>query len=137
MSGVPATKAARLGLITELIRTRALRSQTELSTLLIAQGLSVTQATLSRDLEELGAVKIRGVDGGAAVYVIPEDGPPRPMEGGTARLEERVAAAEAAVGNGVRASAEDVTGVGDSGTRPSSPTALVRPKPAAPSRASR
>ena len=85
-NGVPATKAARLGLITELIRTRALRSQNELSTFLTDQGLSVTQATLSRDLEELGAVKIRGVDGGAAVYVIPEDGPPRPMEGGTARL---------------------------------------------------
>ena len=34
----------------------------------------VTQATLSRDLDELGAVKVRGTDGGALVYVIPEDG---------------------------------------------------------------
>jgi transcriptional regulator of arginine metabolism len=45
-----------------------------------------TQATLSRDLEELGAVKLRGVAGGAPVYVIPEDGSPRPMAGGTTRL---------------------------------------------------
>ena len=49
-------------------------------------GFSVTQATLSRDLEELGAVKLRGVDGGATVYRIPEDGGPRPMVGGTSRL---------------------------------------------------
>ena len=35
---------------------------------------STTQATLSRDLEELGAVKVRGTDGTAAAYVIPEDG---------------------------------------------------------------
>ena len=40
------------------------------------RGIEVTQATLSRDLEELGAVKVRGADGGAAVYVIPEDGSP-------------------------------------------------------------
>ncbi len=81
-----ATKAARLGRITELIRDRPIRSQTELAELLASGGLSVTQATLSRDLDELGALKLRGVDGGAPVYRIPEDGGPRPMEGGTARL---------------------------------------------------
>ena len=83
---VPATKAARHGRITELIRDGAVRSQTELAALLQADGLSTTQATLSRDLEELGAMKLRGVDGGAPVYVIPEDGSPRPMAGGTSRL---------------------------------------------------
>ena len=59
----------------------AVRSQTELAKLLAAEGIEVTQATLSRDLEELGAVKLRGADGGAAVYVIPrgrQPGPRRP-----------------------------------------------------------
>ena len=36
-----------------------MRSQTELAELLAGDGIHVTQATLSRDLEELGAVKIR------------------------------------------------------------------------------
>ena len=43
-----------------------MRSQTELAELLAADGVQVTQATLSRDLEELGAVKVRGADGGPA-----------------------------------------------------------------------
>jgi len=82
----PATKAARLSRITEVIREGAIRSQGELSALLSADGIEVTQATLSRDLEELGAVKMRGVDGGSLTYSIPEDGAPRPMTGGTSRL---------------------------------------------------
>lgn len=83
---IPATKAARHGRITELIRDRAFRSQTELLSILELDGISSTQATLSRDLDELGAVKLRGVDGGAPVYQIPEDGGPRPMPGGTTRV---------------------------------------------------
>lgn len=84
--GVPATKAARHGRITDIIRESAVRSQGELMALLQAEGVHATQATLSRDLEELGALKLRGVDGGAPIYVIPEDGSPRPMAGGTSRL---------------------------------------------------
>jgi transcriptional regulator of arginine metabolism len=83
---VPATKAARHGRITALIAERAVRSQGELAALLAAEGIETTQATLSRDLEELGAIKLRGVQGGTGCYVIPEDGPPRPMAGGTGRL---------------------------------------------------
>ncbi|MPZ25479.1 MAG: arginine repressor [Micromonosporaceae bacterium] len=71
----PSTRAARHARIVELIRTRPVRSQTELVELLAAAGAQVTQATLSRDLEELGAMKVRGADG-AAVYLIPEDGEP-------------------------------------------------------------
>lgn len=82
----PATKAARHGRITALIAEREIRSQGELAALLAADGIDATQATLSRDLEELGAIKLRGVDGGAGNYVIPEDGHPRPMTGGTSRL---------------------------------------------------
>lgn len=83
---VPVSRVARLAAVTALIRAGTLRSQGELSARLADRGIPVTQATLSRDLEELGALKLRGVAGGAPVYVIPEDGPPRPMPGGTARL---------------------------------------------------
>jgi transcriptional regulator of arginine metabolism len=72
----PVSKTARHARIEALIRERTVRSQTELADLLASEGLSTTQATLSRDLEELGAVKLRGTDGTAAVYVIPEDGQP-------------------------------------------------------------
>ena len=55
--------------------------------LLAAEGIEVTQATLSRDLEELGAVKLRGADGGVGAYVVPEDGSPvRGVTGGTERM---------------------------------------------------
>lgn len=87
----PATKAARHGRITALITEREIRSQTELAALLAGEGTPVTQATLSRDLEELGAIKLRGVDGGTGKYVIPEDGHVRPMTGGTSRLERLLA----------------------------------------------
>ncbi|MCG5452460.1 MULTISPECIES: arginine repressor [Micromonospora] len=83
----PLTRAARHARIVELIRDRSIRSQTELADLLAADGVGVTQATLSRDLEELGAVKVRGGDG-PAVYLIPEDGqrPLRDAEAAPARL---------------------------------------------------
>jgi transcriptional regulator of arginine metabolism len=68
----PLTRTARHARIEELIRTRAVRSQTDLAELLAAEDVHVTQATLSRDLEELRAMKVRGT--GGAVYVIPEDG---------------------------------------------------------------
>jgi len=82
------TRAARQGLIIELVSRHTVRSQSELLSLLVESGIETTQATLSRDLDELGAVKLRGADGGTPAYVIPEDGSPvRGVEGGTARLE--------------------------------------------------
>lgn len=88
----PATRAARQARIVSLVAQRAVHSQTELAKLLASEGIEATQATLSRDLEDLGAVKLRGVDGGAAVYVIPEDGAPvRGVEGGTSRLARLLA----------------------------------------------
>lgn len=81
------TRTSRQGRIIEMVSQRAVRSQSELAKLLAAEGIDVTQATLSRDLDELGAVKLRGPDGGAPVYVIPEDGSPvRGVQGGTTRL---------------------------------------------------
>ena len=69
----PPTKSARQARIAALLRGRPVRSQTELARLLADDGVTVTQATLSRDLDELGAVKRRDGDGWA--YVLPEDGP--------------------------------------------------------------
>jgi transcriptional regulator of arginine metabolism len=78
----PVTRAGRHARIVDLIRERAVRSQTELGELLAGDGVQVTQATLSRDLEELGAVKVSGA------YLIPEDGkrPLREAENAPARL---------------------------------------------------
>lgn len=67
---------ARRARIVELIASSPVRSQTELAALLTRDGFHVGQATLSRDLEELGAVKLRPPDGGLPAYVVPEDGSP-------------------------------------------------------------
>jgi transcriptional regulator of arginine metabolism len=78
----PVTKAARHERIASLIRRADVRSQTELAERLAHDGIQVTQATLSRDLEELRAVKVRGA------YLIPEDGERalRPAEQATSKL---------------------------------------------------
>ena len=88
MSAQPVSKTARHARIEALIRDRTVRSQSELGELLAAEGLTTTQATLSRDLEELGAIKVRGTDGTAAVYVIPHEGlaPMRAAEQAPERL---------------------------------------------------
>ncbi len=57
------------------------RSQVELAELLAADGFVVTQATLSRDLVELGAVKVRHADGGL-VYAVPGEGGDRTPRAG-------------------------------------------------------
>jgi transcriptional regulator of arginine metabolism len=72
----PPTKTARHARIAELIADQPVRSQGELADLLAAAGIQVTQATLSRDLEELGAVKVRGTDGGTPIYRLPAEGEP-------------------------------------------------------------
>jgi transcriptional regulator of arginine metabolism len=76
MTTATATRAARLDRIVAILAARAVRSQAELASALEASGFSVTQATLSRDLDELGAVKLRSPDGGLPSYVVPEDGSP-------------------------------------------------------------
>jgi transcriptional regulator of arginine metabolism len=71
-----ASKAARHARIVTILNSRRVRSQAELAAALNDEGFDVTQATLSRDLEELGAVKLRTPDGGLPMYVVPEDGAP-------------------------------------------------------------
>jgi transcriptional regulator of arginine metabolism len=63
-------KEQRHRAIAELIRSQPLASQEELAEQLAAQGLAVTQATISRDLEQLGAVKVRRE--GRLGYTLPE-----------------------------------------------------------------
>jgi transcriptional regulator of arginine metabolism len=67
------SRAARHARIVAVLAEHQVRSQAELAALLDAAGVHVTQATLSRDLEELGAVKLRTPDGGLPVYVVPQD----------------------------------------------------------------
>lgn len=81
------TRAGRQARIVDLLARQEVRSQPELQALLAGLGIEATQATISRDLDELGAVKLRAADGGAGVYVIPEDGNlVRGVVGGTDRL---------------------------------------------------
>ncbi|WP_296664834.1 arginine repressor [Demequina sp.] len=60
---IPATKTARQALVSRLIEGLEIRSQAELAHLLEAEGIHVTQATLSRDLLDIGAVKFRAASG--------------------------------------------------------------------------
>jgi transcriptional regulator of arginine metabolism len=78
----PMTKAARQAQIADILTRARVRSQEELAELLAQRGVKVAQATLSRDLEELGAVRLRGT-GGTLVYALPGDpGGPGSRPGG-------------------------------------------------------
>jgi transcriptional regulator of arginine metabolism len=70
------TKVQRQQAIAKLIATNAITSQPQLLDLLAADGIGATQATVSRDLDDLGAVKVR-LPGGETVYAIPEYEPAR------------------------------------------------------------
>ena len=64
-------KPQRQHRIARVLEEQAVSSQAQLAELLAADGVIATQATVSRDLEELGAVKVR-IPGGAMAYAIPE-----------------------------------------------------------------
>jgi transcriptional regulator of arginine metabolism len=64
-------KQRRQQAITRLIGQRAVGNQPQLVELLAGEGIRATQATVSRDLDELGAIKVR-VPGGQSVYALPE-----------------------------------------------------------------
>lgn len=88
----PGTKSARHQLIVELVTQREVRSQSELAEMLAENGVRVTQATLSRDLVELDAIKVRAPSG-ALIYAVPAEGgdrrPAAPVE--TAAAQARLA----------------------------------------------
>jgi transcriptional regulator of arginine metabolism len=64
-------KPQRQHRIARLLEEQAISSQAQLVEMLASDGVLATQATVSRDLEELGAVKVR-IPGGAMAYAIPE-----------------------------------------------------------------
>jgi transcriptional regulator of arginine metabolism len=64
------TKAVRQHRITKLLEDHQVTNQGHLVELLRGEGVAVNQATVSRDLEELGAIKVR-VPGGETAYAIP------------------------------------------------------------------
>ncbi|MBG6223905.1 transcriptional regulator of arginine metabolism [Arthrobacter sp. CAN_A2] len=86
------TKTARHALITDLLTAESVRSQVELATLLAADGVQVNQGTLSRDLVELGVVRVRGAEG-ALIYAVPVEGGGRHARSGVSQeiLDARLA----------------------------------------------
>lgn len=87
---VATTRTARQQRIAEILNRDSVRSQSELAALLAADGIEVSQGTLSRDLDELGAVKVRGA-GGGLVYAVPGEGGDRtPRAGEQAMVEARL-----------------------------------------------
>jgi transcriptional regulator of arginine metabolism len=64
-------KPQRQHRILRLLETHAVTNQAQLVSLLADEGVEATQTTVSRDLEEVGAVKVR-VPGGETVYALPE-----------------------------------------------------------------
>ena len=70
-SAIPVTKATRHSMITKILSNKPIRSQKELCEALREEGVVATQATLSRDLLEMRATKIRNISG-ENVYSMPE-----------------------------------------------------------------
>ena len=84
----PVTKTARQARIAAILAREQVRSQEELADLLERYArMHVTQATLSRDLDELGVVRLRAA-GGGLVYALPEEpGGPGSRPGGLSGID--------------------------------------------------
>src|SRR5258707_3523255 len=70
VEGVMTKKHARQAAILELVGRHVVGSQEDLRQLLLGRGMDVTQATLSRDLRDLGLARVPTEDGGR--YVLPD-----------------------------------------------------------------
>lgn len=68
---IPATKTARRGAIIDVLASQAINSQEQLRRQLADMGIETTQATLSRDLLEMRATKVRNA-AGVQVYSVPD-----------------------------------------------------------------
>ncbi len=100
----PTTKAARQSRIAAALAATAVRSQAQLARLLAAEGVEVAQATLSRDLEEMGAVKVRRA-GVGMVYAVGDEAPGPVLRALTEATEVRVSRLAAELLVSVEASA--------------------------------
>lgn len=69
---ISTSRAARHQRIVDILGQRMVKSQSELQSLLAGEGFDVTQATLSRDLVEVGAERVRF--GKNLVYAVPGEG---------------------------------------------------------------
>ena len=133
----PATKTARQAQIVAILSREQVHSQERLAGLLAQYaGLHVAQATLSRDLDELGVVRLRGADG-TLVYALPGDpgGPgSRPGTGlDPSNYPERtVAAQDASVSDAIPATrSQPIPSAQTLPTRTTAPAAAARPPEAA------
>lgn len=86
ISSIPATRGARQAVISELLYGESITSQSHLRARLKERGIEVTQATLSRDLDELGAFKAKD-SRGKQVYRVPEPTEVRASQATQAPLE--------------------------------------------------
>jgi transcriptional regulator of arginine metabolism len=87
--GSRAAKRGRLRLVREMVVSGSVASQHELVDLLAERGYDVTQATISRDIAELGLVKV--THGGQHVYAAPSDLTPTAAAPSDARLRRALA----------------------------------------------
>lgn len=91
--GWTATKTARQRYIAEVLAKYAIRSQAELTEHLARAGIAATQTTVSRDLDELGAARVRD-SAGVLVYALPGEGgdrTPRATPGAPVASQARLA----------------------------------------------
>lgn len=86
--GAVVTKTARQAAIADLISVGQVRSQTELADLLGERGIRVSQGTVSKDLLELGATRIRAADG-SLVYAVPGEGGDRSAQAGVSQAADQ------------------------------------------------
>ena len=86
----PATRPARLSAIEQALLTRIVTSQSQLSQILADQGIEVTQATLSRDLDEIHATKTRLADGTVAYAVGKQNIDEHPASNPDAKTEQQI-----------------------------------------------
>ncbi len=82
----PASRTARQGRIADILGRHEVTSQSMLAELLAADGIEIAQATLSRDLDELGARKVRLADGSSRYLVEPDGAQPAGGGGAVARM---------------------------------------------------
>ena len=75
-------KNSRQNIIIKIVRENAVRTHDELIDALKNEGVNVTQATVSRDIKELGLIKVPDSNGGS-VYSLPH----KPADNGITRLD--------------------------------------------------
>ncbi len=91
------SRSARQHLIQNILANKAIASQNELLIELKKKGFAITQTTLSRDLDELGAIKTDDKKG-QTKYSVPETDPDRTSDTGAARNRLEKLASDLVVG---------------------------------------